>query len=206
MIATKSPFTVQRISSKKIPSYLIYEIMDGKPIYYKGYKEVLAGKKTIEEIMGASSLQTMIIQYVLRILFRNLDEKKYHILTNESGLHLSKNNNLSGDIQLFETDKLSVKEANKHYLTIPPKINIEVDIDADTETFGQESYIYQKTEKLLNFGVEKVIWILSANKKVLVATQNENWQVINWHKDIEILDDLSFNIGKYLQENESPFA
>jgi hypothetical protein len=61
MIATKSPRKVlPRIPAKKIPLALIYEIIDGKPIYYKGYREVIAGTKTIEEIMGASTLQNFL--------------------------------------------------------------------------------------------------------------------------------------------------
>ena len=38
------------VSTKKIPSALIYEEWNGTPIYYKGYKDVLTGKKTIEEM------------------------------------------------------------------------------------------------------------------------------------------------------------
>jgi Uma2 family endonuclease len=208
MIATKSPRkSLPRIPAKKIPSSLIYEIMDGKPIYYKGYRDIIAGTKTIENNMGASTLQNFIIQYILRILFRNLDENKFHILTNEQGLHLSLKTNFSADIAIFEAEKLPVKSADKHYATIPPKIQIEVDIDADLENFETpDAYIYAKTEKLLDFGVEKMIWVMSASKKVLVATKGENWQVINWHKNIEIIEGLSFNVGQYLTEQESPFA
>lgn len=208
MIAHKSPYkSLPRIPAKKIPSALIYEIIDGKPIYYKGYREVVAGNKTKEEIMGASTLQNSIIEFILRILFRNLDEKKFRILTNEQGLHLDLKSNVSADIAIFETEKLPVKAANKNYASVPPKIQIEVDVDADLEGFGTpDNYIYTKTDKLLSFGVEKVIWVMSATKKVIVATKGENWQVIDWYKEIEIIDGISFNIGKYLKEEGSDFA
>lgn len=208
MIATKSPRkSLPRIPAKKIPSSLIYEIMDGKPIYYKGYREVVGLKKTKAEIMGASTLQNTILEYILRILFRNLDETMFRILTNEQGLHVGLNTNFSADIAIFETNKLPVKSADKHYASVPPKIQIEVDIDADLESFETpDAYIYAKTEKLLDFGVEKMIWIMSASKKVLVATKGENWLVIDWHKEIEIIEGISFNIGRYLKEQESPFA
>nr|WP_290928168.1 hypothetical protein [Haliscomenobacter sp.] len=62
--------------------------MDGQPIYYKGYQEVLTETKTLEEIIGSSSLQAYIITYLLQILFKHLDEKQYIIFTNEAGLHL----------------------------------------------------------------------------------------------------------------------
>jgi Uma2 family endonuclease len=208
MIATKSPRKVlPRIPAKKIPASLIYEIMDGKPIYYKGYREVIGQTKTKAEIMGASTLQNFILQYILRILFRNLDENEFHILTNEQGLHVGLKSNFSADIAIFDAEKLPVKSGDKHYATIPPKIQIEVDIDADLEDFETpDAYIYAKTERLLDFGVEKMIWVMSASKKVLVATKGENWQIIDWHKEIEIMEGISFNIGKYLKEQESPFA
>ncbi len=44
--------------AKKIPKHLIYEVTsDGKPIYYKGYKDVLNKTKTFEEITMESQLQ-----------------------------------------------------------------------------------------------------------------------------------------------------
>ena len=208
MIATKNGRkTLPRIPAKKIPAALIYEIMDGKPIYYKGYREVINQKKQIEEVMGASTLQGVIIAYILKVLFRNLDDIKYQILTNEQGLHLKKNSNLSADIAIYEKQKLPVSKADKHYASIPPKIQIEIDVEADTESFESvDGYIYSKTQKLLDFGVEKVIWILSDNKKVLIATPNENWQVVDWHKDIDIIEGIGFCVGKYLKDEGSPFA
>jgi Uma2 family endonuclease len=208
MIATKSPRkSLPRIPAKKIPSSLIYEIMDGKPIYYKGYRDVITGTKTHGEVTWTSSLHGTILEHILRKLFNSSNEKKYRFLTNRVVIHFDNHNNFSADIAIFEAEKLPVKSADKHYATIPPKIQIEVDIDADLENFETpDAYIYAKTEKLLDFGVEKMIWVMSASKKVLVATKGENWQVINWHKDIEIIEGLSFNVGQYLTEQESPFA
>lgn len=196
-----------RIPAKKIPAALIYEIIDGKPIYYKGYEEVVNGTKTIEEVIGSSNLQSTIIEYLLMVLFKSIDLTKYRVLTNETGLHLSKKNNLSGDIVIYDKSVLPVKSADKHYISVPPKIQIEVDIDAHLGTFGTpDGYIYTKTDKLLQFGVEKVIWLTSESRKVLVATKDENWSIIDWNKDIEIVNGISFNIGKYLKDEESPFA
>ncbi len=46
MIASKSGISIRK-PSVKIPKYLIYEIIDGKPIYYRGYREVLTKKGSI---------------------------------------------------------------------------------------------------------------------------------------------------------------
>lgn len=42
--------------SRKIPSNLIREKLRGKPLHYRGYKDVLNGTKQIEEITDSSSL------------------------------------------------------------------------------------------------------------------------------------------------------
>ena len=55
---------------RKIPDYLIYEIMDGQPIYYRGYQSVLNKTKTLEAITGCSSLQAELISYLLSIIYR----------------------------------------------------------------------------------------------------------------------------------------
>ncbi|MFN4144838.1 MAG: Uma2 family endonuclease [Runella sp.] len=209
MIAEKSPKSIPRQNRplKRPPRSLVYEIINGQPVYYKGYQEVMAGSKKLEDIMGASALQAVIISYILQILFRFLDEKKYLILTNEPGLHLNKRNNLSGDILIYDRSIFSVKTADKHYLLLPPKIQIEVDTNADLKHFGtMENYLTLKTQKLLDFGVEKVIWILSEEKKVLIALQKEDWLMIDWHKSVEILDGFSFNVGQYLKDEGSEFA
>lgn len=65
----------QRNKAKPIPESLIYEIMDGKPLYYEGYKDVLANKKTSEEIMGVSGLQSFIIfskYYMQNLMIKNI--------------------------------------------------------------------------------------------------------------------------------------
>ena len=51
----------QRKLARKVPEYLIKEVLDGIPIYYKGYKAVLRKEKTLESIMGASGLHVIIV-------------------------------------------------------------------------------------------------------------------------------------------------
>ncbi len=205
MIASKEPKLRSTKKPKRaIPTSLIAEIMDGKPIYYKGYEAVLSGEKTIEDIMGASGLQVVIIEYLLEILFTNKRKYQYRILTNEPGLHLDKKNNLAADIAIYDKEKLPIKAIGKHYLKVPPKIQIEVDINVTSD--DSNLYYTQKTQRLLAFGVEKVIWIFSESKTVVVATPQANWQVIDWYQDIEILEGLTFSVGKYLKEEGSEFA
>ena len=94
----------------------------------------------------------------MRELFNSSNENKYHFLTNRVVIHFDNRNNFSADIAIIDAEKLPVKSGDKHYASIPPKIQIEVDINADLENFDTpDAYIYAKTEKLLDFGIEKMI-------------------------------------------------
>ncbi len=199
MVSTKVTKT-KTAKKVKVPDYLIYEIMDGKPIYYRGYKEVLNKKKTLDDIMGSSSLQAEIISYLLKILYTGIDTKKYRIYTNEIGSHLSKKNNLSSDIAIYEKSVLTADKIDRHYADVPAKLIVEVDTDADFENIDPNTYIHKKTQKLLDFGVEKMIWVFTSSQKVMLAERaSTTWYIMDWGQDIEMLESLSFNIAKYLE-------
>ncbi len=189
----------QRKVGRKIPEYLVKEVLNGIPIHYKGYKAVLRKEKKVEDIMGASGLQIFILRYFTYLLVRQLDENWYFFFTGEGGMHLDHNDNLSGDVMIYEQSKLPANKIDTHYLDVPPKIDIEIDVNIDTTNFNEHSYINAKTERLLSWGVEKVIWILTTSKKVLVAEKGKDWLLIDWTKDIEITDGIIFNVAKYLE-------
>lgn len=198
MVSTKVTKT-KTVKQTKVPDYLVYEIMDGKPIYYRGYKDVLNKTKTLEDIMGSSSLQAELIDYILGILYANLDKKIYRIYTNEIGSHLSKKNNLSSDIAIYEKSVLTADKINKHYADVPAKLVIEVDTDVDFEDIDPNTYIHTKTQKLLDFGVEKIIWIFTNSQKLMVAERSsDKWYIQNWDNDIELMDGHIINIAQYL--------
>jgi len=188
------------LARKDVPKSLVYEILDGRPIYYKGYKEVLAGNKTLEDIMGSSALQAEIVTYLLRLLFAGIDLSKFRVLTNEIGSHLDKRNNLSNDIAVYDKKILTGDMIDVHYPNVPAELVIEVDVDADMEEGSDNEYIQIKTQKMLEFGVKKVIWITTKTRKVMSATLNEDWLVMDWNKDIEVMEGIRFNIAAYLEE------
>jgi len=184
-----------------IPSYLIYETINNKPFFYKGYEKIICQQKIGEDIMGSSGLQAIIISTILRFLYKNLSEDDYEIVTNEAGLHLGTNDNLAADIGIYDINVLTSDDITDKYLEIAPKIVIEVDTKADTQNFDDAmDYYYLKTEKLLDFGVEKVIWITSKSKKIMVATSHTDWRILSWKKDIEIIEDIQFSMARLLKQ------
>jgi hypothetical protein len=176
------------VEEKTVPKTLIYEVWDGKPVYYKGYKKVLSGETNPETVMGSSVLQTYIVSLVFGHLIKNLPGKEYFVGTNEPGLHLSNRNNLSNDIVVYRKSDYKVSLQSLEYATTPPLIALEVDIRADMENFGSETdYFQQKTDKLLAFGVQKVLWITTASQKIMVAADPKHWEIFTWDKPIEVL-------------------
>ncbi|MPR34670.1 Uma2 family endonuclease [Cytophagaceae bacterium SJW1-29] len=183
-----------------MPTALVKETIDGRPFYYPNFKKVLAGEQTLDDVMGSSTLQSFIVSFLFRFVYRNLDEKQYYFLGSEIGLHIDKRNNLAGDLALFERSTLTIKKINVHYADVPPKAVVEVDTNIDYSEEGAFDYVHLKTQKLLDFGVQRVIWIFTISRKVIVAEPGKDWLTKDWNQDIELLDAKFFNIGKYLAE------
>ncbi|MFZ4647561.1 MAG: Uma2 family endonuclease, partial [Gemmataceae bacterium] len=61
----------------------------------------------------------------------------------------------------------------------------------------ETGYLYKKTHKLFDFGVQKLIWVLTDAQVVMIATP-KLIETVSWNKDVEIMDGHSFNIGAYL--------
>lgn len=196
IIALDSPRRPVPKPRKRVPDALIYEIMDGVPIYRKGYRDVLSGKKTIEEIMGASTLQSVIVSHLMKIIFTFLDEDMYFVLTGEPGVHIDHRNNLANDIAIYDETVLTPAKISKKYADVPPLIAIEIDIEADVADMTETDYLHKKTHKLFDFGVQKLIWVLTDAQVVMIATP-ERIETVSWNKDVEIMDGHLFNIGAY---------
>jgi Uma2 family endonuclease len=202
MVAEKRQISEKKIPIKrtpKVPDYLIWEVLDGQPLYRRGYKDVLRKLKTLEDIMGTSSFQSILNSYIYRLLVQNLDENRYDILTGEPGLHLEKNDNISNDIvvhELLPAHKITTKYAN-----YPPKLVVEIDIEIDPDSMPEIEYLQKKTSKMLEFGVERVVWILTYVKTVIVADRERNtWYMVDWASDIELLEGITFNIQQFLDK------
>lgn len=186
----------------QIPKILIYEEFDGHPIYRKGYKDFLLGLKTVEEIIGTSALQWFITMILTKFLNRNLSDS-YYAGSAELGIHLSHGNNQSVDIAIYRKEQIKIGLNSINYSSVPPAVVIEVDIKADDSDFflSESDYFQKKTEKLLRFGVERVIWVTSSTQRVMLADNFEKWVIQTWNQDFELIDGLTVNLWNLLREN-----
>ncbi len=186
----------------KVPGSLVFEELNGRPLYYRGYREVLAGRLTPESIMGSSDIQAIVVGALYLYIANRIDRKRYYITTNEPGLHIAKGNNLSNDIAIFERSALPTLRGK--YFNVPPKVVVEVDIkiELDPEEFParEADYLFEKSTKRLQFSVEKVIWATTHTRKLFVATPTEKWVVQNWDEDVPVLDGCVLNLAGLLEE------
>ncbi|WP_457625249.1 Uma2 family endonuclease [Persephonella sp.] len=188
---------------KKVPKELIYEMRYGSPIYYRDYDKVMSGEKTLEEVMGSSKLQALIIWVILKFLVRNLDHSKYEVLTNEAGFQWAPRTWRNLDIAIFDKKKLLKEGIDNKYAKIPPEIVIEVDTKADLRKYGDfMNYMREKTQDLLNAGVKKVIWYTTFDKKVMVAERDKRWFITDWDDTIDVLDNTKLNLKEMLEKEK----
>lgn len=195
-----------RSSTRTVPQALVYETWQGKPVYYKGYRDVLTGTKAIDEVMSCSDLQGVLVSLLNGYLFSTIDRKRYLISTNEIGIHLAAKDNLVNDLAIFEKEK--VGKLKGKFFDIPPKVVVEVDIKADLVDFlnRENGYIMEKSQKLLDFGVERILWIVTDTRKVYVIDRNDpTWYVVNWSENITVLDDCILNINQLLADEAIDF-
>lgn len=182
----------RRVERARLLKSLVYEMWNGKPVYYAGYEDVLKGIKTVEQVMSSSLRQSLLVSRLIAYLSSTLDMDVYAIAGNELGVQFGKGDWRACDVAVFTYQQLEGEDWDK-YAWVPPKVAIEVDTKANLNQFGSEfEYYEQKTTKLLQFGVEKVIWLFTKSHKVLIAEPGKDWIIRDWSQMVEVLPGCQF--------------
>ena len=109
----------------------------------------------------------------------------------------------NADIAVF--DKLALRQAGikDKYAGIPPKLVIEIDTKAALRDWPHpEQYYHRKTDQLLDFGVEKVLWIFTATEKFMIAGAGKRWETGNWDEDLILYPEIQLNVKQLLKNFE----
>jgi hypothetical protein len=189
-------------SSPAIPGYLVKETIDGIPFYYAGFRSVLNKTKKPEDIMADSGLQSILKNFIKKILDKYLDETLYWVLMGEVGSHLDHRNNLGLDVAVYDKKMLTPQKITSKYIDVAPKIVVEIDVRvelAEDPANIFDEFVLRKVRKLQQFGCEKIVWIFSKSKTVIVAQPGNIWGIFDWNEDVELVEGLTFNISKYLE-------
>ncbi len=203
MTEVKDKLQARTSRRKAVPEALVYErLPDGTPIYYRGYREYVKGTKNIESIVGSGYQQSFIIGCILKFLYIQLPPD-FLVLTNEFGFKTRKKGWRNLDIAVYEKARLKGVPMEDKYLSIPPRLVIEVDTKAElTEMPSPQNYYHLKTDELLGQGVEKVIWVFTANQKIMVAESGKDWITSGWTREILITADISLILLNLVAENQ----
>lgn len=199
MAATTAEHIEKKTASLPVPDLLVKEVIDGIPVYYKGYRDVLANTKEPEEIMADGLLQVILKSWIARLLMRGLDESKYWIGVGEVGSHISRRNNLAHDEAIFSRKSLPAAKIGKKYADVPADLVLEIDTEVEYGAgLSTETYIHRKTRNILDFGTRKVIWIFTSTQKIMIAERDRDWITTDWDKRIELLEGVTFNVAEFL--------
>lgn len=87
---------------------------------------------------------------------------------------------------------------NDKYFEIAHKIAMEVDVKIETDK--DLDYIFSKSEEMMSFGTEKILWVITKHKKIFVFSKNETTQILDWNKDVIVMEGVVLNIHNLLEE------
>lgn len=176
---------------------LVYE-MDDKPIYYAGYRDVLKGLLEPEAIMGASYLQSYLVEILQEFLFTHPMRQRFRILASEIGVQIDKKKWRSCDIALYDKARLQGVPLTNKYMPIAPDYVIEIDTKADLSKYHyQHEYFVKKTRQLHEFGVKKVIWIFTETIPVIWESESADAILMRdgWDHDVTITEGITYNLA-----------
>ena len=77
---------------------------------------------------------------------------------------------------------------------------IEVDVKIDLEQTNALAYLTEKNKTLFDFGVERVVWIFTKDKKILLAEPNEDWILRDWSRDFTLIAGHSINLEQMIEK------
>lgn len=188
---------------RHIPNYLVREVIDGIPFYYRGYRDVLNKSKTLEDIISDSGLQAILKDFIGDLLKAGLDRKKWKVIPGEVGNHLSHRHNLGLDVTVFDKTVLTPDKITTKFIEVPATMVVEIDVNVelpDPKSDLFQEYVVRKIGSLFSFGTQKVVWIFTKSQMLISATPTAPWQFYKWQEDVELMDGVVLNVGKYLEE------
>ena len=180
---------------ERLLKLLTYEVVDGKPIYYRGYRDVLEGKKQPEEVMGASFLHGRLV-ILLGAFLREKLKGRYVVSGGELG-YLIEGGWRNLDVAVFRYEDVKDKLESENYIDVPPVLVVEINVRAEVES--EMEYVLKKSEDLLKSGVERVVWIFTGPRKVMVFERGKGGVILDWEDEIPLVEGLRLRLSDLLK-------
>ncbi|MEO0169334.1 MAG: hypothetical protein ABIL42_03830 [candidate division WOR-3 bacterium] len=100
------------------------------------------------------------------------------------------------DIGIFEKNKFKLSEG---YSDVAPLVAIEVDVKAELENMTFMEYVGEKVKDLFDIGTQRVIWILTKPKIVMVFERGKEGRILTWEDEVEVLQGLRVKLLELFQ-------
>lgn len=175
---------------------MVYEVVGGKPIYNKGYKDVLNKTKTLEEINLRTQLQPGLCAMLTASIGMATIDLDYQLASGKLGINISQNDKRGADLTIYKAENWEWKPI---FSNLPPEVVIEIDVQAELEGMTEMDYISTKIKDYIEFGVKKVIWIFTKQQLILVATAQLPWLTYDWTAEIEVVEGVSFKLDDMIK-------
>jgi hypothetical protein len=188
---------------RKMPDYLVREVIGGVPFYYPEYRAVFAKVKNLEDVMADSALQWTLKEHIGDRLKAGLDKQTYRVGRGEVGVHLGHGDNVGLDLAVFEKSAYPAAMLSTKYAPVPPVLAVEIDLQIemlDRHANLFEDYVMVKIKRLLTFGTQRMLWIFTKSRTVFVAERGVHWHFVPWDTDVELMNGITFNVADILRE------
>ena len=76
---------------------------------------------------------------------------------------------------------------------------VEVDVKAEIEREGDLGYILRKSRELIDFGVKRVMWILTSPRSVLIFESEKPAVILDWEDEVEVWDGVKVRLTDLLK-------
>ena len=127
------------------------------------------------------------------------DNKNYVVTVGEQGLSLKKKSWRGADIAIFKKDNFQL---NNEFAKLPPEIVIEINIKGYYETQEKALADYErKNAQLLEFGVQKIIWIFTEPRQITVLTKSSRVNY-DWDATVPVMEGVEFNAQALIDKFE----
>ena len=180
---------------------LIYEIIDGKPIFYSKAHTVMQELLLVDELKFSESSQPGILSAISQFLWDHLPEADFQIFTNGVGYEPDHNNHLELDIAVCPRSLMKGQNISKA-LTTPPDLVVLKDsvagIDDPSRLLG---YFHEKIKKIMDYGTTRLIWINTISQTITIAEQDTYWRTVDWEEEVDWIENLRLSLEDILSES-----
>ncbi len=123
------------------------------------------------------------------------------VAPNEAGFRFAPRSWRNLDIAVFDRQKLLEEGIDDKYVKTPPKFVIGIDTKADLRKYGDfMNYMMEKTQDLLDAGVQKVVWITTRDKKIIVVEKEKRWFITDWDDTVELIEGIDLNLENLVKD------